>query len=288
MKSVYIGLCLPLILLISACGDTDILDGYLVKSPRILAVKTEDPEAAPQDVVSMRMLVGGQDIDQEMTATILWGIDDTEMEYIGESQYNDAQDFEYQIPADALGSEQWYDLPILARIEIDQKPLNAYKTIRITQDPRAKNPVITGVRVRYSSGADFEDQTVVNGADISLPASITNVALTALTQMLPPEANQKLVYRWYISLAKDTDGILYIQDEGDKIEALLGKGAEAAEDKPSAVLSLNGEESDDPIQTGIYDVYLVVRDNAENSQSLADERHGTDFIYFTLCVGDDC
>ncbi len=288
MKLIRIGFLIFLSLTLLACGDSDLLEEYFVKAPRILAVKVEDPEVSPQETVTMRMLVGGQEIDQEMTNTVYWGIDDFELESIETSQYSDPVGFQYQIPADALGGEQWYDMPILARIEINGKGLNAYKALRITQTPTAKNPVISGVRIRYLTQGVLNEQTAADGDVITVPADAANVALTAQMETLPPGANDKLVYRWYISLAKGTDGKLYIQEEDKRIEELLGQGADASEGKASAVFSLKGEDSDKEIQTGIYDVYLVVRDNAESSQSLADERHGTDFIYFTLCINSNC
>ncbi len=288
MKLIRIGSLIICSLTILACADSDLLEDYFVEAPRVLAIKAEDPEVSPFDTVTMRMLVGGEEIDQEMTNTVYWGIDDFELEDIGMSEYSDQVGFQYQIPADALGGEQWVDMPILARIEINGKGLNGYKAVRITRNPTAKNPAISGVRILYFTKGAIEEQTAADGDVITLPADAANVALTAQTETLPPGVNDKLVYRWYVSLAKDTDGMLYIQDEDKRVEELLGQGADASEGKKSAVFSLKGEDSDKEIQTGVYDVYLVVRDNAENSQSLADERYGTDFIYFTLCINSNC
>lgn len=283
MKTLCIWGILPIILVLGACGDSDLLEDYFVDTPRILAVKIQDPEAQPGDSIAMKMLVGGRTISQQMTATVFWAIDDAEPELIDEAAYT--QSVDYQIPIDALAAAQWFDLPIYARIQLEQKGLNAQKLVRITGNPTAKNPVISGVRLQYLREGQLDPQMIANGDTISIPADVSNVALTAQTEALPPGQNDKLVYRWYISLAADSAGILYIQREKKEIEALLGAGAKASERRRSAVFSLRGKDNDKNVQIGTYNLYLVVRDNATNPQSLADERYGTDFIYATLRVG---
>lgn len=269
-------------LLLSACGESDLLESYFVKSPRILAIKVQDPEAQPGDTVEMKMLVGGENVDQQMTANVNWFIDDAELIHLGASIYT--QPIAIPLPSDALDGSDWYDLPIYGRIEIDQKALNAQKTIRVTRNPAAKNPVISGVSLKYITAQENVEQTVNNEETITLPPSAANVALTALTEELPAPQNDKLVFRWYVTLSKNGNGMLYIQTETDEIEALLGGGAKADEIRQSAVFSLRGEDNDKPFQAGTYDIFLVVRDNAADPQSTADERYGTDFIYFTLCL----
>lgn len=286
MNRCYIYGLIPLILFLTACGDSDLLEDYFVDNPRILAVKIQDPEAQPGDSVAMRMLVGGKTIDQQMSSVVMWGIDDSELEYIGNSEYT--QDFEYHIPAEDLEGIGWYDLPFYARIETGQKGLNAQKMIRITRNPMAKNPVVSSMWLQYTVADQPVDREVMNGDTVTITDGIPNVALTALTENLGPAANDKLVFRWYVSLSKNSDGMLYVQREEKKIEALLGAGAEASERRRSVVFSLNGKDNNKRIQTGVYDLYLVVRDNAADPQSQADERYGTDFLYFTLCVGPDC
>jgi hypothetical protein len=266
----------------TACGENELLEDYFVKDPRVLAVKIQDPEVSPADNVTMQMLVGGKDIDQNMAKMVSWAIDDAEPVFLGTSDYT--REFESQASADALPEEGWYDLPILARIQVGSTFLNAQKILRVTRNPVAKNPVIFGVRLQYLNGGQRVEETIADGATVNLPLGPTNVAVTALTEELAPQQNDKLVYRWYISTSKDTDGKLYIQTDKKKIEAILGKGAKASENRPSAVFSLKGQDGDKAIQSGTYDVYLVVRDNADNPQSQAEERYGTDFIYFTICI----
>ena len=286
MKLIRILMLLSSLLFFTACGENELLEDYFVKDPRVLAVKIQDPEVSPADNVTMQMLVGGKDIDQNMAATVSWAIDDAEPIFLGTSDYTKV--FETQAPPDALPKEHWYDLPILARVQVGPIFLNAQKILRVTRNPVAKNPVIAEVRLQYLNGGQRVEETVANGATMPLPIGPTNVAVTALTEELAPQQNDKLVFRWYISTSKDTDGKLYIQTDKKKIEALLGKGAKASENRPSAVFSLKGKDSKKAVQSGTYDLYLVVRDNAGNSKHQAEERYGTDFIYFTICINGNC
>ena len=286
MKLFRILMLMPSLLILAACGESELLEDYFVKEPRVLAIKIQDPEVNPMDNVSMKMLVGGKDINQNMTATVLWGIDDAEPIPLGESDYT--REFESQIATDPLGPDQWYDLPIYARIQVGQQYLNAQKVLRVTRNPVGKNPVISGVRLRYLNNGQLTDEAVVNADTVTLPVGTTNVALTAVTEDLAPGENDKPVFRWSISTSKNTDGKLYIQTESKEIEAILGKGAKASENRRSAVFSLKGKDGKKAVQGGIYDLYLVVRDNANDPQSLADERYGTDFMYFTICINSNC
>jgi len=286
MKLIRILMLISGLSTLAACGENELLEDYFVKEPRVLAVKIQDPEVKPQDTVTMRMLVGGKDIDQNMTVTVLWAIDDVEPVPLGYSNYT--QEFESQISPDTLEEGEWYDLPILARIQVRQKYLNAQKVLRVTQNPVGKNPVISGVRLQYLIGKQLVEKTVANADINALPVNTTNVALTAVTEDLTPEENEKLIFRWFITTSKNTDGKLYIQTDSKHIEAILGKEAKASEIRRSAVFSLQGKDGKKGVQSGIYDLYLVVRDNATDPQSQFDERHGTDFMYFTICINSNC
>ena len=281
MKKKILPLLIVLMFLLGACDDSDLLDPYFVEEEaRILAVKIEDPEVMPGDTVDMRMLVGGKVVEQDMVNTVEWAIDGAELEPIGVSDYD--QEFSYPIPMDALGNNTWYDMPIYASITVGQKKLNAQKLFRLTQNPTAKNPAISSVEVRYLSAGQTILETVASGEIFNLPKNVENVAFAAITEELAPGENDTLVFRWYVTISKTNNSKLYVQADEDEIESLLEDGVNASELFPSVVFSLKGEENDSSLQTGTYDVYLVVRDNAANPQSAADERHGTDFIYFTL------
>ena len=270
-----------------SCGDSDLLDDYMIKAPRALSVRAQDPEGRPGGPLAMRLLVGGKDIDQTMDETVSWFFFDGQALPIGTAGYD--QEFVTQIPDDALDDEaQWVDLIILANIQIGAKSLTAEKNIRITQNPVGKNPVISGVQIAYLDRGELETVDVGGGDQIEVASQVKNIAFTALTDQLAPGENDRLIFRWYVSTSKNSGGKLYINNDKDLALDLLGPGADASETKASAVFSLRGEFADGSIQSGIYDVYLVVRDNAAAPESEADERFGTDFIYFTLCVNNDC
>ena len=80
--------------------------------------------------------------------------------------------------------------------------------------------------------------------------------------------------------SKNSGGELYINADQDVIRELLGPGEAASETKASAVFSLRGKDADGSLQSGLYDLYLVVRDNAAAPKSAADDRFGTDFLLF--------
>ena len=270
-----------------SCGDSDLLDDYMVQSPRVLAVRIQDPEVRSGDPVSMKLLVGGRAVNQDMNETVSWFFLGRQADLVGAAGYD--QEFIAAIPDDVLdGEAQWFDLTILASIQIGARSLTAEKNVRITRDPVAKNPVISGIQIAYLDSGRLETVEVHNGDQIDIAAQVKNIACTALTDQLAPGENDQLIYRWYVSTSKTSGGKLYINNDKDLASDLLGPGTGASETKASAVFSLRGEFADGSVQTGHYDVYLVVRDNAAAPQSEADDRFGTDFIYFTLCVNNGC
>ena len=278
-------LLICLLLGVVSCGDdSDLLDSYIAKEPKVLAVKIQDPEVRPGESIRMQILVGGRDIDQNMDNPVSWYIDDHPPIFLGTSAYN--QEFIGQLPEDALNGEQWFDLPILARIQVGQKYLNAQKIVRVTNNPKGKNPVISGVQMAYLLEGQSKTNRALNGEQKVLPGSVKNIALTVLTDELAPGENEQLVYRWYVSTSKNSNGKLYVNNDTDDIEALLGKGTKASEIKVSVVFSTRGENSDASVQYGDYDIYVVVRDNAIDSTSSSEDRFGTDFLYFTLRLSE--
>lgn len=270
-----------------SCGENDLLDDYIVRAPRTLAVKVQDPEVQPGDSVSMKLLVGGKNVDQTMDETVSWFFYDGQALPVGTAGYG--QEFITQIPDHILDNgAQWVDLMVLATIQIGSKRFTAEKNVRITQHPIGKNPVISGVQVAYLKGGQLETAEALGGDRIEIASQVRNIAFTALMDQLAPGENDCLIYRWYVSTSKNSGGKLYINNDKDVAADLLGPGADASETKESAVFSLRGEYADGSIQNGIYDVYVVVRDNASTPESEADDRFGTDFLYFTLCVNTDC
>lgn len=270
-----------------SCGDSDLLDDYIVKAPRALAVRVQDPEVQPGDSVSMKLLMGGRNVDQTMDETVSWFFYNGQASAVGTAGYD--QEFIAQIPDDILDDDaQWVDLTILATVQIGSKSVTAEKNVRITPHPIGKNPVVSGVQIAYLEGGQLQTAEVLGGDRIDIAPQVKNIAVTALTDQLAPGENDRLIFRWYVSTSKNSGGKLYINNDKEVAADLLGSGADASETKESAVFSLRGESADGSIRTGIYDVYLVVRDNASTSESDADDRFGVDFIYFTLCINNAC
>jgi hypothetical protein len=268
-----------------SCGDSDLLEDYFVQKPRVLAIKVEAPEARPAEQVSMRILVGGRAIDQDMDTAVSWFFTDEQQGLVGTAGYDEA--LTVQVPANLLDDgAPWVDLPVLARLEIGSKALFGEKFVRITQDPIGKNPIINGVDIVYQLADERVTDQAFNGDQITIPSQVRNIALTASMEELAVGENDHLVFRWYVSTSKNSGGKLYLNVDKDVIGELLGPSEDASETKPSVVFSLRGKDAHGSLQTGLYDVYLVVRDNATAPQSAADDRLGTDFFYFTLCVGD--
>lgn len=270
-----------------SCGDSDLLDDYMIEAPRVLAVRIQDPEVGPGDPVSMKLLVGGQAVDQNMAETVSWFFVGEQADLIGTAGYD--QEFIAPIPDDVLDdAAQWFDLTLLATIQIGARSLTAEKNVRITRNPVGKNPVISGIQIAYLDSGRVETAEVQHGDRIDVASQVKNIAVTALTDQLAPGENDRLIFRWYVSTSKNSGGKLYINNDKDLASDLLGPGTGASETKASAVFSLRDEFADGSVQTGQYDVYLVVRDNATAPESDADDRFGTDFIYFTLCVNNGC
>ena len=275
--------CLFFILLLSACGESDLTEEYMADAPKILAVKISDPETVPGENITMRVLVAGKGIDQKMSTPVLWYTGKKNGIVLGASAYN--EDFTFPVPGTALQENlNSLDVPVFAQIEINGKALTAQKLLRITHTPVGKNPEISGITLRYVLNDVIFSQSVQSGESITIPEETENISLTVATENLPEKANDQLVYRWYVSTSKSSDGKLYVYDDEKTVEELLGEGAMAAEFRESVVYSLKGEENDKKFQSGTYDIYVIIRDNKLNSQSTEDDRLGTDFIYVTVIL----
>lgn len=274
-------LSLPILFLLASCGESDLTEEYMADAAKVIALKITNPEAPPGETVSMRLFVAGKEVDQGMTTPVLWYTEGENSFILGASAYN--SDFSFQIPATLLdGKDNVLTIPVFASIKINDKYLKAKKLLRITKNPIGRNPLITGINLRYGSNGISSSNTIHNGGTATIPENTENIAVTAITEKLDGNANDQLIYRWYVSFSKNSEGKLYVYDDKETIEALLGEGAKAADFRESVVYSLKGEENDEDFQTGIYDIYLVVRDNTLNSDSTDEDRLGTDFIFFTI------
>lgn len=277
---------LVLLLMLSACGDSDLPEDYVAVAPRILAVRITEPEAAPGDTVSMRLLVGGATVDPHSGMTVTWTVGSPEggLYLEADAPYN--TDYQVVIPPgilDALGEER-VDVPVTASVAIAGKTLSVLKRMRITEHPVGRNPKITGVMADILEAGVHETLTLADGDTLTLDNSGQTAAFTALMETLDAPANDTLIYSWSVSTSSEGPGNLYVYDDKAAIEALLGSGAMAAEFRPSVLFSLFGEDAEGRWQQGHYNVYLVVRDNAGGASNAAEDRLGTDFFCFTLVL----
>ncbi len=284
--------------ILNSCEDEEMNPYYMVNAPRILAVKIADPEVNPDVVapIDLSVFVGGRTVDQEMTKTVGWytgvGISAGEYIEIGTSSYNEELEINtdiWNLLPDGLllllyGDDEWFDLPVFAQILVNGKLLSAQKTLRVTNNPVGKNPEITGVQVKYHATSITVTDSLNRLIELEGPYIPGYIAFTALTEDLGT-GNDNLLYRWKVSLSKNSFGKLYVNTDNSIDRALLGSNVKAAEYKQSVVFSLRGKDGGGNIQVGTYDVYLVVRDKASNAQSKAEDRYGIDYFYFSICIG---
>ncbi len=285
MKSKLIPIFTIFFLLLTGCDDSDLLEDYMADQPRIIAMKTTPPEAAPGETVSARILVSGSSVQQSMTNTVTYFI--SEDINVGMVAYN--EDFVFDIPLNVLDETDWFHFPVFARVSVDNKTLTVQKKIKITSEPVGKNPVITHVEVIYfDTNGETVTDTISEGETLILNETSKSVGFTVITETLSEGDNEKLVYNWYTSTEAEGAGRLYVNTLKDDINTYFNTDETVSDTGKHVLYWLYGEEGDDGLQPGYYTVYCVVRDNAENAQSREEERLGTDFIWFNLCVGSDC
>lgn len=283
MKNPIIILMFLSLFLIS-CGEDNLPEDYEVSSCKILAVKVDEVESRPGDTVFMTLLVSGVFMDQDSLLPVTWQIGDAEDNVLYEEVVPYNEPFELDIPMDILADEARMDIPVTATVTIEGRSLSSFKRFRITQTPVGKNPQISSISIGYTVNGELNAQTVYFGDTITVYEDTKNVSLTAQTRELEAGANDTLVYRWYFTTSQNSSGSLEMNDQTDDIEVLLGKGVKAADYQQSIVLSLYGEKAEKDFQPGRYTVYLVIRDNAAQSNTTSEDRLGTDFYYFTLNV----
>ena len=254
-----------------ACGDENLPEDYIVVDAKVLALKIEEPEAAPGDDIAMRLLVAGNNVDQNSDATVQWMIAG-DAGTIYTSPYNG--ELTLNIPNDILADETSLDVPVVASVTLGGKRLTAEKLFRVTNDPVGKNPVISGVELQWQTDAGLQTRTLSYGESFN-PGITVNLACTSITEALADNGNENLVYKWYITKESGSGREIEINDSKDDIEALLGKGVKAAEFRESVMYDIRG-------RTGSFSVYLVVRDNTETATDSSQDRLGTDYFYFIV------
>jgi len=287
-----------LLLLFISCSE-DMLPDYMVDQPRSLAIKVENTEVQVGDTVRFRFLVGGKSVDQNAKTDVFWFSNPENPEDGGfVAPYN--RDFEMgfnenmmaNLPDDMLklyDEKGWLDFPVTARVTIDDKRVSAMKTMRIRKDSVHKGPKIEGIKVsRLLADEKVSFNLDSSGEKLFFPESEMpeNFAVTAVMDDERTQSDVQYLYRWYVSLSKDSDAKLYINSEDDAVDELIPLEKSVDEFSKSAIFSLYGEKGRDDLQEGIYDIYLVVREKAIHSTTRGEDRLGIDFFYFTLCVGE--
>ncbi len=269
MKKLFFILLLTAFTLV-ACGDDKLPEDYVIVDSRVIALKIEEPEAAPGDDITMRLFVAGNDVDQNSDTTVQWIVNGDDLMLT--SPYNG--ELALTIPNDILGDQTSVDVPVIASVNINGKTLTAEKLIRVTNNPVGKNPVISGVELHWQTDSGIQTRTLSYGESFN-PGPVANLSCTSITEALAGNGNGKLVYKWYITKESGTDRKIEFNDSKDDIEALLGKGVKASEFSESVVCGTKG-------RSGFFSVYLVVSDNTENSTDSSQDRLGIDYFYFTV------
>ncbi|MBA4367783.1 MAG: hypothetical protein C0403_09115 [Desulfobacterium sp.] len=275
-----------LLMLLVSCSESDLPEDYVAVSNKILAIRIQEPEVRPGDTVSMKLLVSGKDMEQDSSIPVTWTIGSEDADYYHQEEIPYHQEFQIEIPSDIPVGETFVDVPVFASIIIDNKLLSSLKRFRVTNNPVGMNPKISEIQADWKSGNDFHTETIEAGETITIDHTVGNIAFSVNTIELPQGANDQLVYKWYFTTSKNSDGMLEVNDDIEKIEEILGSGSHAAEFRQSVLISLYGENGEESFQKGTYDVYVVIRDNASESNDRSEDRLGTDFYYFTLDVID--
>ncbi len=286
-------ICIFAALIFASCSE-EMTPDYMSDNPKIHAIRIEPPEARIGETVRMKMLVGGRIIDQNMATPVEWNAS-TDAPGSGYMvPYN--QEFEMDETVWALLSneeipeqyftEGWFDLPITAAINMNGKTLYAEKTMRIMETPLHGNPKIIGVEASYRLDGDLITEYLETpGETLSFQGAVPDhLGLTAITEDPEITRNDKLIYRWHVSKSKNSGGELWVYTDEAAVESVFGSDVDAEETEPSVLFSLRGEEGDEGFQNGAYDVYLIVRDKASNSESRKDDRFGLDYSYVSISV----
>ncbi len=284
------------VLLLCAC-DSNLTPDYMLDTPRIIALEATDPEVAPENnsTVAMRLIIGGKGIDQAMSTPVRWFADPMSNAESGiAASYSEgfvlplsqelfAEPHFATIKAQ-YDTEGWADIPVTATITVSEKRYDAMKFLRLTKTPQHKNPKILGITAAYLQDTGRVETTVATeGETIGITAgtALKTIGFRALTEDVAVTGNDKLLYRWYITVAHDTGNKLYTASDDDE----LFPGEKSVDEiSRSVVFSLNGKTGDDTLQEGNYDLFLVIRDKAADPQSAAEDRRGLAVFYIKLKV----
>jgi len=285
-------------------------------------------DPAVNEEIKLSILVAGKGVDQNMTQNVYWMADpmsgnvESPLAYpynkpltVTTQQVMDiamSGSKENQIPAIL---PDYIDFPITGAITVKDKDLYFAHKIRFTKIPKHFNPGITGIELMYpaepineensenkfikteSKILDKKDNSVISFKD-DVPDEVDDVPDFFIAKILLKDkketGNVKHIYSWYISRAHESDNDNEVLMSSGKFKLALfdKKGStykeqtvSVGDSKESAFFRL---KKDGEIQSGTYDVYIVVRDKNTEATSVDGDHYGQDFHYFQICVGDAC
>ena len=278
-------ICIFATLTFASCSD-DLTPDYMSDNPKIHAIRIEPPEVRIGETVRMRVLMGGRTVDQNMTTPVDWMgagyLVPYNQEFVIDERFWATMSDE-DIPEQYV-TQGWFDVPITVAITMDGKTLYAKKAMRVMETPLHGNPKILRVVAKYRLEGELITEYLENPGDVlSFQGAVPNhVGLTAIMEDIEITRNDKLIYRWYVSKSKTSGGELWAYTDDAAVESVFGPDADAEETEQSVLFSLKGEEGDEGFQNGTYDVCLIVRDKASNSESRENDRLGLDFFYVSI------
>lgn len=281
------------ILVLSSC-DSSLTPDYMLDSPRIIALQVTDPEVTPgaESVVSMRLFIGGREVDQSMSTAVVWFSDPMSEAISGISQPY-TENFSIPVTEDMFSEQQlaplkaqydengWTDIPVTASITVNEKRYDAMKFLRLTKTPLHKNPKILSVSAVYLNGDERVEQSFdTEGAVLEVPAgdALKHIGFRAATEDISLTGNDKLLYRWYVTVSHENENRLYKANNDN----IFPDEKTVDEISRAVVFSLRGENGKSAFQEGSYDLFLVVRDKAQNANDASGDRRG--LAVFTLKI----
>ncbi len=294
-----------------SCDDPmKMFPDHQVGDPRILALKVSEPELTPDAQPTMRLLIGGEGFDQASGLSVLWLVPDDEKmradipsELLPLLRAPYASDF--SLPSgmtvgtllsfspelqNTFTMQGFVDLPVFASVVIGDKPLSIMKKIRITHEPRHRNPEITGITAVWKNAAGDLVQKPLGRDDIlELMQEEIPGYLGLAPETADPAAggNDLLVFRWQFSEDPSYRTDLRFCDATCPSEEYLGvdRVTPATREIMIDFTKTHKRLSHTPPEHDVALMfYLVVRDRAAQATSSADDRYGLDFTTMKLVL----
>ncbi len=295
---------LGVLLILAACDDPmKMFPDYQVGGPRILALKVSEPELTPDAAPTMRLLVGGEQFEQSSDAPVLWLLPNDEA-VLGQvppeirSQLTVPYHTAFSFPAGmtvgtllsldpeiqkAFDETGFVDLPLFATITVNDKPLSIMKRVRITREPRHRNPEITKITAVWQEpDGTIISHTVPRDGTLELPQDPLPDYLALAPETIDPaeRGNDLLVFRWHFNEDAAYATRLRFCDADCPSEKYLGVERVTPNTKEIMIdFTVARKRFADTPPDGDLSLmfYLVVRDRAAESASSADDHFGLDF-----------